>query len=334
MEIPRTAFRAVRPLVEELKPKHLSHYVKAIIEKTDLIYNLTTDPDLAVSLLSKPTSSANESLYIMYANQFVVPRLRTYHPGGLADLKALYERNREKIADAVEKNTARRQAQAAARLQARQSILSMRASVAAAAEGGAQASSGETGTSLPPQRSAAPAAAANEAGIDTTRRLFRAARLLLVEATHKHVSQLMKAAVAHLDLLYHLTVRHEPALCVFDRVAAKRLDQVLDPKYINYMEKHIVPRIRTRYPGGLAELKALYERNREKVLEAVLKNEGRKQVLLAERARQKNIGAGGAGGPAPLQGRPAPGAPGPDLLPWSNAYECAAPARRRSPSSL
>eukprot|EP00741_Cyanophora_paradoxa_P010234 tig00020510_g9908.t1 len=142
------------------KTKHLSHYGKSIIEKTDLIYNLATDPDLAVSLLSKPTSSAIESLYIMYVNQFVVPRLRTYHPGGLADLKALYERNREKIADAVEKNAARRQAQAAARSQARQSVLSMRTSVAAAAEGGARASNGEAGTSLPPQRGEAPAAAA------------------------------------------------------------------------------------------------------------------------------------------------------------------------------
>eukprot|EP00741_Cyanophora_paradoxa_P010238 tig00020510_g9912.t1 len=162
VDIPRQVFRAVRPLVEEVRTPHLAHYGKSLLEKTDLIYNLTTDPDLASSLLSKPTS-VNESLYTMYANQFVVPRLRAYHPGGLADLKALYERNREKIAAAVEKNAARRQVQAAARSQARQSVLSMRTSVAVAAEGGAQASNGEAGTSLPPQRGEAPAAAAGAA---------------------------------------------------------------------------------------------------------------------------------------------------------------------------
>eukprot|EP00741_Cyanophora_paradoxa_P010237 tig00020510_g9911.t1 len=93
---------------------------------------------------------------------------------------------------------------------------------------------------------------------------------------------LMRAALGLLDLLYHLAVRHEPALCVVDGVTAMRLEQMLDPKYIQYAEKHIVPRLQTRYPGGLAELKAVYERNREKVVEAVAKNEGRRQVLLPE----------------------------------------------------
>eukprot|EP00741_Cyanophora_paradoxa_P010227 tig00020510_g9902.t1 len=81
---------------------------------------------------------------------------------------------------------------------------------------------------------------------------------------------------------YHLAVRREPALCVFDRVTAMRLEQMLDPKYIQYAEKHIVPRLQTRYTGGLAELKAVYERNREKVAAAVAKNTRRTQVFLAE----------------------------------------------------
>eukprot|EP00741_Cyanophora_paradoxa_P010206 tig00020510_g9881.t1 len=105
----------------------------------DLLYNLAADRESALSSMDKATEK-RLSPYIKYAEDFVVPRLRTYHPGGLAELKVLYERNREKIAAAVGKNEARRQELAARRAQKN----SASTSVATGAEAGAPDPSEET----------------------------------------------------------------------------------------------------------------------------------------------------------------------------------------------
>eukprot|EP00741_Cyanophora_paradoxa_P005056 tig00000851_g4898.t1 len=312
----------------------------------EIIYGLTTDRESALSSISK-AAAARLCIHIIYAEKYVIPRLQTYFPGGLADLKAMYEKNREKIAAVAEKNTARKQEQAStisarpapsnsapppepapgalgsdaqasssgpnAGLQMAPTSAastghgkrSKRAPGDPAAAKGAPAASGRSGTPIAtgrPQRSMSGTTGYHmitdsyattvffngdktaflrsykgQITIEIARSIFRTARTLLEEV--KSLSSYMKPFLERMDLMYELAAKQRESASV-DKATATRL--LLDVKY---MDEHVIPRLQSYFPGGLPELKAMYEKNRKKIAAAAEKNTARRQELAAKRSR-------------------------------------------------
>eukprot|EP00741_Cyanophora_paradoxa_P010239 tig00020510_g9913.t1 len=280
----------------------------------DLIYNLATDRESVLSAMDKATAT-RLAVYMMYIDKHIIPRLQSRYsgPGGPAEFKAVYEKNREKLAAAVERNAARRQELAAKR--ALKSAVKERGAQASnedtAAGSSSSSSSGSSDAPAPKAPKLTHRKQVESQGIDLffggdeaafrasyefllryryhhkipgniPRAVFITVRPLLEEVRPVHIAQYGTSSLEMMDLLYNLATNRESALSSMDKETEKRLSQ-----YIKYADDFVVPRLQTYHPGGLAELKAVFEKNREKIAAAVGKNEARRQELAARRA-QKN----------------------------------------------
>eukprot|EP00741_Cyanophora_paradoxa_P010205 tig00020510_g9880.t1 len=121
-----------------------------------------------------------------------------------------------------------------------------------------------------------------------------------------------------MDLIYNLATSRESTLSSMDEATATRL-----ALYIMYIDRHIIPVLQSRFPapGGPAELKAVYEKNREKLAAVVERTAARRQELAAERALKsaakergtqasnEDTAAGGSSSSSGSSDAPAPKAP-------------------------